>query len=256
MAKAIEEGLSAPENVNISSPSTQKEWGLYQKTKLQATAVHYPHKNKLKHKRMAFMPVALRAVAAAILLLILFNVEEDTRTINNNGNHLMVVTETTPLIEHTPVLTKTEPISQQTPQSSSLTDRLVKAPIIPTINADATSTPELIKETPATLPAPKIATLATPHLPNSYETGLRLMVPKYVENHQLMASLSDQPMPNMAEPDTKTLLSRTTDLIKQVSPFNLTYNKIYDTDGELVAVNLSGDNFEVAQKVPKWWGAK
>jgi hypothetical protein len=256
MVKALEEGLSVPEHIHLSSEAAQNVWALYQKTRLQAAVLEYPHKNKLKRHRMAFMPAALRAVAAAILLLILFNVKVDMPEPYNSDSNLVAVTETTPAIEHTPVLTHEEPVIQVVPVSSTAQDFMVTANHITIVKTVEKFIPGALEEIPATLPGPKVATLPTPRLPNSYETGLQLMLPMYVENHQLMASLSDQVMPRMAEPDTKTLLSRTTDLIKQVTPFNLTYNKVYDADGELVAINLSGDNFEVAQRVPKWWGAK
>lgn len=259
MVKAIEEGAPVPEQVNMSSAAAQTDWDLYQKTKLPAAAISYPHKNKLKRKRMVFMPVAFRALAAAILLLILFNVRDDMPLYDHSNNNLVAVTETPPTIEHTPLLSQS---GKETVAIHQATADMVAPDIIASTNsANAEETtveevPEINKETPAPLPAPKLASLPTPQLPNSYETGLRLMLPQYVENHQLMASLSDQPMPRMAEPDSKTLLSRTTDLIKQVSPFNLSYNKVYDEEGELVAINLSGDNFEVAQKIPKWWGTR
>jgi hypothetical protein len=256
MVKALEQGMPEPENINMASTLALTDWHLYQKIRLQAAVLNYPHKNKLKHKRIAFMPAALRTVAAAILLLVLFNVKDDMPEQYLENNSLVAVTETTPVIEHTPEPNLEEPFTLVTPESITIPNHLVTA-ANKTAEVTVIETAQHAKEeTLTTLPIPKADILPTPNLPNSYETGLRLMLPKYVENHQLMASLSDQPIPRMAEPDTKTLLSRTTDLIKQVTPFNLTYNKVYDKDGELVAVNLSGDNFEVAQKVPKWWGAK
>ncbi len=256
MVKALEEGLPAPNPIHRSSAMAQKDWAMYQKTRLQAAVLKYPHKNKLKRQRMAFMPAALRAIAAAILLLILFNVKDDMPVPYNSDSNLVAVTETTPAIEHTPTLTHAEPDIQVNPEIITAPDFVATANAITPDETIVESTSGTTDEIPATLPGPKIVALPTPHLPNSYETGLRLMLPKYVENHHLMASLTNQPMPRMAQPDTKTLLDRTTDLIKQVTPFNLTYSKVYDADGELVAINLSGDNFEVAQRVPKWWGAK
>lgn len=255
MVKAVEEGLLAPEHINMNSAAAQTDWCLYQKIKLNALPLAYPYKNKLLRKRLAFIPTTLRAVAAAILLLILFNVKDDMPE-QFLGAHSFVVTETIPAIEQSPVRSPETPIRQVVPKSLSAPEYMATATHPTTEVAVAASEEPTSRTSPAALPAPKVVSLPTPSLPNSYETGLRLMLPKYVENHQLMASLSNQTMPQMAEPDTKTLLNRTTNLIKQVTPFNLTYNKVYDEDGELVAINLSGDNFEVAQRVPKWWGAK
>lgn len=258
MVKAVEDGLPVPEHINMDTASAHADWALYQKIKLKASHLVYPQKNKLLRKRLAFLPASLRVVAAAVLLLILFNVKEEMPE-PFHADHSLAFTETDPVIEPSPIHTTEEPIGQEAPQSIYVTDQIARG-------ANPSDTPKTSAETPeavpsevtaVTLPAPMEATLLPePSLPNSYETGLRLMLPKYVENHQLMASLSNQNTPQMAEPDTKTLLSRTTKLIKQVSPFNLTYNKVYDEDGELVAINLSGENFEVAQRVPKWWNAK
>jgi hypothetical protein len=258
MVKAIEEGLPAPEQLNMSGSAAQRDWDLYQKTKLQAAAIAYPQKNSLKRKRMTFIPVAVRALAAAVLLLILFNVRDDMPGHDNNNHRTVAVGETTPAIEHTPLLSqpKIEPDRKLGTNNFISTQSLANSGSTTAEEESIELIPEIHIKRPAPLPAPKSGSLPTPPLPNSYEIGLQLMLPQYIENHQLMARLSNQPMPRMAEPSTKTLLNRTSDLIKQVTPFNLTYNRVYDEDGELVAINLSGDNFEVAQKIPKWWGAR
>lgn len=256
MVKAMEEGLQVPEQLNMSTAPAQIDWDLYQKTRLQAAEFIYPHKNKLKRKHMAIWPMALRAVAAAILMLILFDVKHQLPVPYHGDSTLVAVSETPTAIEDPQELTAKAPIAQVSPVNMVAPDLMATASNRTIEETLAEPVAVAMEEKSATLPGPKAVTLPTPHLPNSYETGLRLMLPKYVENHQLMASLTNQTTPRMAEPDTKTLLSRTTGLIKQVTPFNLTYNKVYDEDGELVAINLSGDNFEVAQRVPKWLGTK
>src|SRR5690606_31926668 len=132
-----------------------------------------------------------------------------------------------PAIEHTPVLTHADSGIEVAPVSSTAQDFMATPHHITPQETVVDFVPGALQAIPTTLPGPPVAALPTAHTPISYATGLRLMLPKYVENHQLMASLSDQVMPRMAEPDTKTLLSRTTDLIKQVAPFNLTYNEVY-----------------------------
>jgi len=254
MVKAVEEGQSAPENLNILSPLAQKDWELYQKTRLQAGSLVYPHKSKLKHRQMAFIPAALRAVAAAILLLILFNVSQDMPT--RNHDQMVTVTEKASPTEQTPQITQTEPNTPRADERIKVPDRLAAVSETPAKAAVVELTSQVIKETPSPLPGPKTPTLPTPRLPDSYEIGLQLMLPKYVENHRLMVSQSSLSIPRAAETNTKTVLNRTTELIKQVSPLNLTYTKVYNDEGDLVALNLSGDNFEIAQRVPRWLNVK
>ena len=243
MVKALEEGLSCPEGITKSSVEQQTDWTLYKKTKLHATQFSYPHKEKLKHKTRTLFPTIIKGVAAAILFLVLFNINNDEPVTSNNVK-LASTTSVNQKINYVPEIRVIDSLNPKTSNKISQPKKTNSDNII------------ITREVTPTLPSPKMPNLPTPNLPNSYEIGLQLMMPKYIENHRLIASASNIQSSLLSESDTKTFLNLSKILINQVSPFNLTYKKIYDKEGELVAINLSGNNFEVAQKIPKWWNSK
>ena len=86
---------------------------------------------------------------------------------------------------------------------------------------------------------------------NSYEEGLSLMLPHYLENRRLMAaSEGDVEADNLARGEKPMVLTtKTTRLLGRIAPFNLAYTRKYNEEGRLVAINVKSDNFELEQRV-------
>ncbi|TCO08368.1 hypothetical protein [Natronoflexus pectinivorans] len=256
LIKNSEEELTNSEQSQLNSilendPASESELKLFERLKLQAPEVVMPGRAKLLRRRVKVNYFNyLKVAAAAILIFVMFNYRENV-SLNDSSQEfrLASVTEVEPIIH--------EPVMDEEVFAMQSSDILVT---LPTILADGvasyTAKPEVsdVLDEPELLqlPRPAIQPLNPGIMPNAYEAGLALMLPQYVENRRLMAQLDPERSGSQQE-DTKTLLERTGVLFRSVNPLsNLAYNRVYDEEGEVVAINISSDNFELTQRVPKW----
>ncbi|ASB49250.1 anti-sigma factor [Alkalitalea saponilacus] len=256
LIKNSEEELTISEQSQLISilekdPDSERELKLYERLKLQVPEVVMPGRSKLLQRSVGVNYFNyLKVAAAAILIFMMFNYRENI-SLNDSSQELRLaqVAEFKPIIH--------EPVMEEEIFSIQSSDVLVTSPTFfadevigytakPQVS-DVLDEPELLQ-----LPRPAIQPLDPGIMPNAYEAGLALMLPQYVENRRLMAQLDPERSGSQNE-DTKTLLERTGVLFRSVNPLsNLAYNRVYDEEGEVVAINISSDNFELTQKVPKW----
>jgi hypothetical protein len=258
LIKEAEEGLTENETMRLNrflsiSPTLYQDRELIKKTFLKPGNLIYASQQSLhRHTFTTWLWPVLKGAAAAILIFALFNYKDSTILPQHDQ---MAVSETVESAEVVPDLIIPETSSNyqrnSDPQSVNTHYKLPQTrPTLKAHHTDMQTQKDFIRETVEFLPAPSVAMVPQYRRPNSYEIGLSLMMPKYIENHQILATVDLPPL--TPGPIEQSLLGRTTDLISRVTPLSLSFNKVYDDEGDLVAFNLKAENFELAQRIPRW----
>lgn len=267
------EGDVPVESLPMDEPATASDWRHYQLTRLQSGKAQFPYKSRLRRRLLWGRPLWQSAAAAVVLLLLLFRwmpeggmqtegpllVQQNSPTTeatvpdpttattdvaaNTRNNKQQNVEEQLPEKEHRlrPAGTAVDPALYL-----ALQDAAEKAParhqqreVLPLLSGPAqTQVPET-------------------ELPDAYEEGLRHMLPTYVENHHLLARSPSHMPPRQAAPvATNRLTDRAALLLRSVNPLNLEYERVFDEEGQLVAVNLGNEHFDLHRRVPGWIGSR
>lgn len=259
MADALENGNPFPMERAKMSAADQKEWTLYKSTILRAQPVKYPRKKALKRRSFAILPAAFRVAAAAILLMLLYNTKDSTELIEgrHKGHYEPSTQISSSLTASIPEQTKE--LADNVTNNEQTKAVLLEAPIIMDATFSINEKDSEIEEYRAYIKLigeqqirKQLAELGQPEIPNVYETGLKLMMPHYINNHNSLAALYELPETEALASASEKSNTITSELLKRINPLNISYDRIYDEAGELVAVNLSADGFELSQRIPKW----
>jgi hypothetical protein len=251
LVKEIEEGLTPAEAGRLNSlterfPEIGEDARRYKKTILIAPHVVYGKKKSLLRKRAGWIwPLAQGSIAAAVVITFMisrhdFFTPEKPVPLSPNLSQTKPVELHRSLVE-VPVTNKTAPTVQD---GSTLVSNA--------LNTAATAPLLLPREEPvAFITLSGLNTQLTTSPIDAYEMGLAMMIPDLMENQKIQVAqdfaLVDQPAP--AEPSR----SGDTNLVSWLVQKRLPFRKIYDTEGKLVAINLKSGDFEISQRLPKWY---
>lgn len=277
MINALEEGTDFPKHTEHMSEYERYEWELYKKTKLEPEFVAYPAKNSLKRHRTGLWINIARASAAVALLLILVNIDGLFRSDSSNSDLIADQSQDTSASGTTATGFENRDNTQQNIEgafevNSSEEGKLVKT-LFPEQNKIQTAY-AYYQETPdpvfsdtqysgfdresiiaaeylrAPDPAQYMDLLAVSS-PDPYEQGLKLMIPQYISNSLIITEKRGDILAAYSAPDNRS--SMASSLLKRINPIsNLSFGNIYDEEGELVAINISADGFELVRRVPSW----
>ncbi len=236
-----------------NSPKALNDLNLFRKLKLQPEAIVFTGKKSLRRVSIHIKGISwLKVAVAAAMIIVLFNYRQhipkqtewmhpDIAMIDSNNlswpleetqievldNEILNVVHLKENVKLTEIELLTRNETDLEIQKENLTNKL------------------LIEN--ELLPRPKPDLLVVKSMPNSYEEGLRIMLPMYFDNCRRIEELNDLNL--VRNEEKKGLLEQAALLISKLTPFNLKYEKIYDEEGELVAINLAGDNFELHHKL-------
>ncbi len=265
LIKKMEEGLTEQETKRLAQlehfyPAIKTEEQLYSKTKIEPPVIVYGKKKTLIRKRATWVWPVLQATAAAILLFLIIpgktNVDDFTQNkdytalseIQNRQNRLNPISnETTNKIVSKEAINTTTPISlpseiiQKT--SSSQTEKSVD--YLPPTTENAFSKMEPIESIATTGFSFQVSSLQT----EAYEKGLAVMIPTFINNQRMQNAIEIVPDENAIA--DASILERGADLLTRLTQKELAFRKVYDTDGNVVAINVKSGEFEMSQRLPR-----
>ncbi len=261
LIKRMEEGLTRDEEMSLAgyfdaNPALIISVGEYQKTRLIADeTVHFPMKTSLLKRSLRPVLPAWSGIAAAFLLFLGYQ-----------GYHLIYNSQE-------PVSSDVQ-LSYMVPRHSAIipvediqAEHLTLKPVKPSgiVSEPNVFTEDAIYE-PKEEPAEKVLPSAfEPTLlaskgiddlklhvtsPNAYETGLRHMMPLYLDiNNSRKRLLAEETSQNRRGVRENGILVRGLQFVDKVSGELISFDKVYDEQGNYVAFNLKTMNLEIEQKV-------
>ncbi len=234
-------------------PKARKDINLFRKLKLQPEAIVFHGKKSLRRVSIYIKGISwLKVAVAAAMIIVLFNYRQQIPE-QTGWMHPDIA-----MIDSNNLSWPVEEIQIEVLNKGKLNALPVKEKAKPTEvklltkdDTDLEKQEENFKNKSLMvyelLPRPKPDLLLVKSIPNSYEEGLRIMLPMYFDNCRRIEELNDLYLARNEE--KKGLLEQAALLISKVTPFNLKYEKVYDEEGELIAINLAGDNFELHHKL-------
>lgn len=256
MIKKTEEGLNGTEQAELNQilaeqPRAVADLSLYEKLRLTPPAIYYAQKKSLIRNSYAWFWPMMKGAVAAMLVISLLNYKDQFIATETESN-LIAVTTLTPAETEVPSIISGH---TETPDVETSTQPIQTSTVVKPTLAHSASAPETVSRHNEmafinATPSPVDISIPARRMPNSYEVGLKMMLPVYLENQRTLAALTALPKPVLPDEPT-TLIARASELIGRLSPLNLSVNRVYDADGELVAINVSGDNFEITQRLPR-----
>lgn len=275
------EGDAPVESLPLNEPATASDWQYYQLARLQSGKEEFPYKSRLHRRLLWGRPLWQSAAAAVVLLLLLFRWVPE---VGRQTESPLLVQQNSPTTEATvPDPTTASPTTdvdtdvdvdadtrsnkqqkggEQLPEKEDRT-RPTQTTVDPTpylaLQDVAEKEPgrQQQRELLPLLSGPTQIQIPETELPDAYEEGLRRMLPTYIENHQLLAQAQPQMPPRQAATvSDKRLTDRAALLLRSVNPLNLEYERVFDEEGQLVAVNLGNEHFDLHQRVPGWIGSR
>ncbi len=252
LIKKMEEGLTNQESERLIQlikqyPQVKKDDILYPKTKLVPPPIVYSAPNKLIRRRSGlWVRIIYNGVAAAILVMLMLSenrkvlVDENNSTEGNTAFISGTYSNTPTVAENNPetfsAITKGEVLSKKQtvkPENSHPlpTDFEKSDPVDPIIG-------------------PVINLRVSSIQINAFEQGLAMMIPVYIQNQrfQNFSSVASEETYGV----TLSLLEKGTDILSRLTTKELAFRKVYDSEGNVVAVNVKSGDFEMAQRLPKW----
>ena len=271
MVNALEEGAQYPMPEEQMSENDKMEWALFKKTRLEPELVVYPAKNSLKRHRTPLWINICQVAAAVVLLLLLLNIDglfisdssqsdliADKGLNSNRSESPATITEELPNMhedtEITPAITTAEevkqvksPLPDQNQIQTAISEKWDTQAPKSTIDSDNTIPVEYQRA-----PDPgRYTDLLAVSTPDPYEQGLKLMIPQYISNSLIINESRANELASFSSPDDRPSLASS--LLRRINPVsNLSFGNIYDEEGELVAINISADGFELTRRVPSW----
>lgn len=270
LIKKMEEGLTEQESKRLAQlehfyPAIKIEEQLYSKTKIEPPVIVYGQKKTLFRKRATWVWPVLQATAAAAILLFLIvpgktNVDNFTQTkdytalseIQNQQNKLNPISNVTneniafqeANNTKSSISLQNEIIQKNSAQEPSLqTEKPVDYLLTTTENAFSKMEPvEFIATTGFSFHVPSVQTEA-------YEKGLAVMIPTFINNQRMQNAIEIVPDENAIA--DASILERGADLLTRLTQKELAFRKIYDTDGNVVAINVKSGEFEMSQRLPR-----
>lgn len=256
MIKKTEEGLNAPEQEALNQllakhPQAVADLSLYEKLRLTPPAIFYAQKKSLFRNSYAWFWPVMKGAVAAMLVISLLNYKDQFIATKTESNLVAVTTLTPSEIEVSSAISS----HTETPDVETSSQPIKSSPVVMPTMTQTASAPAIISRHEEIAPinaAPSLVDISVPtrRMPNSYEIGLKMMLPVYLENQRTLAALTALPEPVLPDEPT-SLIARASELIGRLSPLNLSVNRVYDADGELIAINVSGENFEITQRLPR-----
>ena len=258
LIKQMEEGLSENEQARLNEltqqyPGLKKDELLYNQTRLAPTAIDYPRKKTLVHRRAGWIWPASQAVAAAILIGVLLIPGKQAFEVESPRQEFTAFTQPV-----TPIESVDKPIVKENPKEvevSAAMQQPVEEEVL-AIRNQAKHAPEQpeINSFDKVAPAPIIPNRAIlletdPIQVDAYEEGLAMMIPTYIDNQRLQdvsTVVVEEPMVA-----SSSVLERGTEFISSLAQKELGFRKIYDQEGKVVAVNVKSGDFEVSQRLPR-----
>jgi len=263
LIKKMEEGLTEEESKRLAQlehlyPAIKTEEQLYTKTKIEPPVIVYGKKKRLIRKRATWVWPVLQATAAAAILLFLiipgktnidnFTQNKDYTALSEIQNRLNpILNEANDNIASQEANNTTTPISLQNEiiqkTSSSQTEKPVD--YLPPTTENAFSKMEPIEPIATTGFSFQVSSIQT----EAYEKGLAVMIPTFINNQRMQNAIEIVPDENAIA--DASILERGADLLTRLTQKELAFRKVYDTDGNVVAINVKSGEFEMSQRLPR-----
>ena len=271
------EGDAPVESLPLNEPATASDWKRYQLAILQSGKEAFPYKSRLRRRLLWGRPFWQYAAAAVVLVVLIFRwmpevgrqtegpllVQQNSPTTKATVPDPTTASPTTDVdVDADTRSNKQQKGGEQLPEKEDRT-RPTQTTVDPTpylaLQDVAEKEPgrQQQRELLPLLSGPSQIQIPETELPDTYEEGLRSMVPTYIKNHHLLAQTQHQSPPISPPPlSANRLTDRAALLLRSVNPLNLEYERVFDEEGQLVAVNLGNEHFDLHQRVPGWIGSR
>ncbi len=270
LIKKMEEGLTEQETKRLAQlehfyPAIKTDEKLYNKTKIEPPVIVYGKKKTLIRKRATWVWAVLQATAAAAILLLLIipgktNVDnfiqnKDYTALSEIQNQLNTANpisnetknKTVPQQTNntsTPVSLKNEMIQKKSAQEPSLqTENPVD--YLPQTTENSFPKIEPVEFIATTGFSFQVSSLQT----EAYEKGLAVMIPTFINNQRMQNAIEIVPDENTSA--DASILEKGADFFARLIQKELAFRKVYDTDGNVVAINVKSGEFEMSQRLPR-----
>lgn len=270
LIKKMEEGLTEQETKRLAQlehfyPAIKTEEQLYNKTKIEPPVIVYGKKKRLIRKRATWVWPVLQATAAAAILLFLIipdktNVDNFTQNkdytalseIQNRQNRLNLISN-----ETNENIASQEANNTKSPNSlprEIIRKNSVQEPSLQTENPvdylPSTTDNTFLKMEPVEFIAItdfsfQVSSIQT----EAYEKGLAVLIPTFINNQRMQNAIEIVPDENSIA--DASILERGADLLSRLTQKELAFRKVYDTDGNVVAINVKSGEFEMSQRLPR-----
>lgn len=257
--KRMEDGLSQQETARLKElldryPELNNDELLYNHTILYAPEIVYGNKESLGRKNTVWIwPLVQGIVAAAILLILILpggkvyqfekpkisipELSEAKKTQNISPSIRELLHVAASEIEKEP---------NNKIQRTQISHNLM-------INEPETGVAEiaytkLVPINPIAMPHFDIEVSTQPV--DAYETGLAMMIPTYI-NNQRIKEAQDIIIPEDTSSTKASLLEIGSNFVTRLTQKELAFRKVYDTEGNVIAINVKSGDFEMLQRVPR-----
>lgn len=262
LVKKMEEGLTNQETLRLEEltkrfPALTKDELLYKKTILLAPGVVYSKKKSLVRKQTGWMwPLTQGVIAAAVLLTIILQkggiYQFEAPPVENQVYSEAKINEPENISDQERLVASTK----KTPENPDSKAKLAKDVGMMNRNKDS----EIIfhqtfyntTEAVELISAPEINIQVSTLQVDAYEKGLATLIPTYIKNQRIQDAQDF--VPDEAHTQNASLLDKGTGLINRLTQKELAFRKVYDSEGNVVAVNVKSGDFEMSQRLPRWLG--
>lgn len=263
LVKQMEEGLNDDEEQELAQilkndESLIKRGKQFQLTRLASEAINYPGKASLIHRGIGTLyTIGIRvASAAAMIFAAVWGYQNFLLPDTKNSVAGLTPLESRSIPAEEPVIDAThldlvsirEIEETNQPEEAKVHENQLSLPeekrdIINDFSSG--SEPEM-----TLLASAGTGTFSLPvEIPSAYETGLRHMMPQYLDIHNRQQALMTTVEQKSANKNENSLFVKGLKFVDKVSGDLVNFERLYDEDGNYVAYNLKAGNIEMKQKV-------
>lgn len=258
LIKQMEQGLSGEEEFELSeeirSDGLLIKKGLeFQQTKLHAETIPYLKKGALLQRSVGFRYMIARVAAAVIFLAVLLTVwNSDSFFSSQKQEVALQKLQSLPAIFEEQEFSVPEPIHVAEGRTGQEEYNRQQPEVI--LSAIENRQDFLAEKKGEEVPMQRMISnvlkegLAV-QVPNAYETGLRHMMPMYLDINRDCEPMLAQQSPRYESPSENNFLMKGIQFVDRVSGDLVNFDKLYDEDGNFVAYNLKAGYLEVERKL-------
>lgn len=262
LIKRIEEGLSIKEEAQLNNLITDNvnlinRDAEFQQTRLIGEKILFPGKEKLLRKQVnpLFTFVKRTVVAASLLVMIFFGYKMFNRE-NQLTRTAMVPLDPIRNVhfEDVQIISNSlVPISQKQNEPNTQLAHIKEMKPNQAVNAKNLKDTYFGQDLPENAPVlPLVAnyktTLLPVEIPNAYETGLRHMMPQYLDINNNPSFMAYGEVNDTDKPD-ESLLLRGLQFFDKVGVNLIQFEQVFDEEGNIVAFNLKAGAIEMQKKI-------
>lgn len=259
LVKRMEDGLSPQETARLidllgSYPELNNDELLYNQTILYAPKIVYNNKESLLRKNTVWIwPLVQGIVAAAILLILIlpggkvyqFEKPEVNISVFSEAKNTQHISPSIREVLHVAVSEIEKEPNNKIQRKQNSHNLIINEP---ETGVAEVSHSNLLPIDPIAMPHIEVE-ISTQRV-DAYETGLAMMIPTYI-NNQRIKEAQNITIPEDASSTKASLLEMGSDFVTRLTQKELAFRKVYDAEGNVVAINVKSGDFEMLQRLPR-----